>query len=321
MQSVIDELGRHRFLSFDRDHGTGARPSRSPTRRCCPSGIDSAVDEEGRVDISRRAALAAASPSGASPGATTSTCSAASGSPSTNAGGTPPRCASPPPSRSTSTPRSHGAMTTPRRRRPGLARGGGWPDGHGGVGGARRRGRRAGGRRSSGVRVRSIRPADRGDGQATGGGSTIGDLLNDGLERAARDFDLEPIEINGPFSDIDAELASLADSGTDLVVFTDFLFAESLATAAEKYPDTTWAFVDIPIPGTAAFTFAEQRCVPRGGGRGADIRDRHDRLRGRLADRDHRALPSRLRSGCPGSGSGDRDHRHVHVDGLLRLHA
>ena len=58
MQSVIDELGRHRFLSFDRDHGTGA-----PTVEVAHEALLSEWDrlrgwiDEGRVDIARRATL------------------------------------------------------------------------------------------------------------------------------------------------------------------------------------------------------------------------------------------------------------------------
>ncbi len=34
MESVIDQLGRQRFLAFDRDHATACRRSRWLTRRC-----------------------------------------------------------------------------------------------------------------------------------------------------------------------------------------------------------------------------------------------------------------------------------------------
>ncbi len=61
MESVIDQLGRQRFLAFDRDHATGA-----PTVEVAHEALLTEWErlrgwiEEGRVDIGRRAALDAA---------------------------------------------------------------------------------------------------------------------------------------------------------------------------------------------------------------------------------------------------------------------
>ncbi len=61
MESVIDQLGRQRFLAFDRDHATGA-----PTVEVAHEALLTEWErlrgwiEEGRADIARRAALDAA---------------------------------------------------------------------------------------------------------------------------------------------------------------------------------------------------------------------------------------------------------------------
>jgi basic membrane lipoprotein Med (substrate-binding protein (PBP1-ABC) superfamily) len=90
----------------------------------------------------------------------------------------------------------------------------------------------------------------------SGGGSHIDELMIDGLDRASRDFDFEPVVLTGPFTDIDAELAAVVESGTDLVLFTDFAFFESVGAAAATYPNTTWVYIDAPVPGAASVTFA-----------------------------------------------------------------
>ncbi len=259
MQSVIDEFGRHRFLSFDRDHGTGA-----PTVEVAHEALLSEWDrlhgwiDEGRVDINRRAALAAT---------LTEWNQCERDSDYLLSG---KRLAEFERWRDATTMR----LTTAEREYldAALAR----RDDDAAAEAARLARERGLARRARrrwwalvavvvGLAVAGAAAFVLGPGDPpsvamvnlSGGSGTIHELLNDGLERATRDFELEPIKIEGPFSDIDDELASLAGSGTDLVVFTDFLFAESLATAAERYPDTTWAFVDIPVPGTPAFTFAE----------------------------------------------------------------
>ena len=174
-----------------------------------------------------------------------------------------------------------------------------------------------------GVRVRSVRAADRGHGQADRWRRhhrracwSTGSSGRRGTSTSSRS------RSTGRSADIDDELASLADSGTDLVVFTDFLFAESWPTAADKYPDTTWAFVDIPVPGTPAFTFAEHEGAYLAGAAAALTSETGTiGYVGGFQFEHHRALPSRVRSRCPGRGPGDRDHRHLHVVGRLRLHA
>ena len=258
MQSVIDEFGRHRFLSFDRDHGTGA-----PTVEVAHEALLSEWDrlrgwiEDGRADINRRAALATA----------LTEWNQSEGDSDYLLSGKRlaefERWRAATTMRLTTAEQEYIDASLTRRddeaaaeaaraaREQGLAR----------------RARRRWwalvavvvGLAVAGAALFVFGPSEPPTVAMVqlGDASNIHELLVDGLERAARDFDLEPIQIDGPFGDIDAELASLADSGTDLVVFTDFLFAESLATAADKFPDTTWAFVDIPVPGTPAFSFAE----------------------------------------------------------------
>jgi basic membrane lipoprotein Med (substrate-binding protein (PBP1-ABC) superfamily)/DNA-binding SARP family transcriptional activator len=84
----------------------------------------------------------------------------------------------------------------------------------------------------------------------------IADLYAAGFERAARDLNFEPNTLEGPFADVDDELASLATSGTDLVVVTDALFYQDVYEAAAKYPDTMWAYLDPPVDVTPSITFA-----------------------------------------------------------------
>jgi basic membrane lipoprotein Med (substrate-binding protein (PBP1-ABC) superfamily)/DNA-binding SARP family transcriptional activator len=61
MESVIDQLGRHRFLAFDRDHSTGA-PTVEVAHEALLWEWDRVRDwiDEGRHDIQRRASLDAA---------------------------------------------------------------------------------------------------------------------------------------------------------------------------------------------------------------------------------------------------------------------
>ena len=61
MESVIDQLGRHRFLAFDRDHATGAPTVEVAHEALPPSGRRlRGWIEEARADIAHRAALGTA---------------------------------------------------------------------------------------------------------------------------------------------------------------------------------------------------------------------------------------------------------------------
>ena len=78
-----------------------------------------------------------------------------------------------------------------------------------------------------------------------GGGSAIDAVLLEGFERAAHDFDFEPVVLRPPFTDLDEQLAALAESGADLVFFwSERIFIPYVSEASKKYPDTTWAYID-----------------------------------------------------------------------------
>ncbi len=65
----------------------------------------------------------------------------------------------------------------------------------------------------------------------------------EGFDRAARDFDFEPVVLQPPFTDLDAQVATLAASRPDLVIFWQDAFYKSYVENSEKYPDTTWAYL------------------------------------------------------------------------------
>ena len=76
-----------------------------------------------------------------------------------------------------------------------------------------------------------------------GDGSHIEQLIVEGFDRAERDFDFEPVVLQPPFTDLDAQVATLAESRPDLVLFWQDAFYKSYLENSKKYPDTTWAFL------------------------------------------------------------------------------
>ena len=91
------------------------------------------------------------------------------------------------------------------------------------------------------------------------GSRDLDDLVADGFDRAARDFDIEAHEVNTTSSDITSELVSLADSGTDLIaVHGPPDLAEYIAaTISPRYPDTTWGYIDVVVPDAPSVVFAD----------------------------------------------------------------
>jgi basic membrane lipoprotein Med (substrate-binding protein (PBP1-ABC) superfamily)/DNA-binding SARP family transcriptional activator len=257
MESVINQFGRQRFLAFDRDHATGA-----PTVEVAHEALLSEWDrlhgwiEDGHVDITRRAALAAALAEWSQ--AERDRDYLLSGN----------RLAEYERWRSTTTMRlttaeqeyldasvarrddEAAAESARAARETGLAR----------------RARRGWWTLAAVIAALAATAAavfvfGRGERPSvaiiSAGVGPIDDLMVDGFERAARELDFEPVEMTGTFASLADELASLADSGTDLVLFTDFIFLEGILEAAAKYPDTTFAYIDLPIDGAPSVTFAE----------------------------------------------------------------
>lgn len=70
-------------------------------------------------------------------------------------------------------------------------------------------------------------------------------LANQGLERAASELGVE-IRVLESKSDADyiPNLSTLADEGYNLIISVGFLMGEATHTAAEEYPDTTFAIID-----------------------------------------------------------------------------
>jgi basic membrane lipoprotein Med (substrate-binding protein (PBP1-ABC) superfamily)/DNA-binding SARP family transcriptional activator len=258
MESVIDQFGRHRFLAFDRDHGTGA-----PTVEVAHEALLSEWDrlrgwiEEGRLDITRCAALAAA----------LAEWNEAQQDSDYLLGGNRladyERWRASTSMRLTTAEQEYLDASVVRRdvaaaaesarvaREAGLARR------------ARRRWWAlvavVGTLAVAAVAVLMFAPGERPEvGLVTmSRGKGMDALLQDGFERAARDFDFEPILLTGPFNNLDDELGSLAESGTDLVVLTDLVFFSDAVEAAAEHPDTTWAYVEHPAGNVPSISFAE----------------------------------------------------------------
>jgi basic membrane lipoprotein Med (substrate-binding protein (PBP1-ABC) superfamily)/DNA-binding SARP family transcriptional activator len=258
MESVIDQLGRHRFLAFDRDHGTGA-----PTVEVAHEALLSEWDrlrgwiEEGRVDITRRAALDAA----------LAEWNQSERDSDYLLGGNRlaeyARWRAATPMRLTVAEQEYLDASVARRDQAAAAE-------------TARAAREAGVARrarrrwwalvavivafaTAGTAIWVFGPSEP-PGVAmlpfAGGGNRIDQLMVDGLERAAREFDFKPIDLAGPFPDVGDELASLGDSGTDLVLIPDPVYVEDGRVAAAKYPETTWAYIDLPGDDAPAVTFA-----------------------------------------------------------------
>ncbi len=59
----------------------------------------------------------------------------------------------------------------------------------------------------------------------------------EGFDRAAHDFDFEPVVLQPPFTDLDAQIAALAESGAGLVLYWHDLFYKSVQESDEEVPE------------------------------------------------------------------------------------
>ena len=88
-----------------------------------------------------------------------------------------------------------------------------------------------------------------------GRGDDIGNLVADGLDRAVEDFGVDAKEITPPLTDIDDSLDRLA--GSDLVIARQEVAGALTAPIAARHPDLKWGYVDIVVPGAPSVVFAE----------------------------------------------------------------
>ena len=249
MESVIDQLGRQRFLSFDRDHATGA-PTVEVAHEALLTGWDRLCDwiEDGRVDIVRRAALSTALNEWSQSGQDSDYL--LTGKRLTDF----ERWRDSTALRLTTAESDYLAASLEHRDaavKAETARA------------AREIGLKRLARRGWGalvavllvVGIVGIAVIVFGRG---GERPTVAVLVQDeegihallivGLERAARDFHFDPVVVSRPFTDMDDAVARLGKSGTDLVLFSDDSVKNSVVKAASAFPDTTWAYVDSPDP-------------------------------------------------------------------------
>lgn len=83
-----------------------------------------------------------------------------------------------------------------------------------------------------------------------------------GLERAVEDFGIERqvLESETP-DDYGPNLTSFAEEDTDIIFGVGFLFTETMAEAADQFPDQNFAIVDAEVdkPNVASLLFAEHQ--------------------------------------------------------------
>ena len=317
MESVIDQFGRHRFLAFDRDHGNGRTDGRGR-----PRGAAVGVGPPPRLDRggprrhhpprgTRRRAHRVGQAERDGDYLLTGNRLA-----EYERWRTPRRCASPPPSRSTSTPRSPGATTTPRRKRPAPPRERGWPDGHGGGGG--RSSPWSSGSAVAGAAVFMFGPAEPPSvAMLNLSGRRQPHRRAAGRRARAGRAGLRPrADPDRPGRSPTSTMSSttLADAGTDLVLFTDFALRRESRRRQRPSTRTRHGRMSTSRCRLAVAHVRRARGrLPRRRRRGADV-TRPARSGSSAACRSsRRALPRRLRSRCPGGGPGDRDPGHLHV--------
>ncbi len=88
------------------------------------------------------------------------------------------------------------------------------------------------------------------------GGGDVESLVADGLDHAVEDFDVRAREVTPPFTDLDDSLDRIA--GSDLVIARQEVAGASTASIAARHPDLKWGYVDIEVPGSPSVVFAEQ---------------------------------------------------------------
>ena len=93
------------------------------------------------------------------------------------------------------------------------------------------------------------------------GDQSYNDLANEGLTRAEADFGIEAQRIESPdiVSQGEAVLRQAGQAAFGLVIDLEFSTAEPLAAVAPEFPDTAWAFMNLPVEGdnVTSFVFAE----------------------------------------------------------------
>ena len=242
MGRVIDQLGRHRFLAFDRDPISAA-----PTVEVAHEALLWEWDrlrgwiEDGRQDVKRRAALDAAVVEWVAAERDGDYLLAG------NRLGEYERWRA-----STSmslTAAEHEYLDvsrTARSQRP--AR----PAPLVGFGGRRGCARGDSGGR---VRARSRYAKERGPRLRGTRNGDAESLVADGFERAVEDFGVKGKEIAPPFTDLDGTLDRLG--GADLVIARQEVAGASTVPIAARHPNLRWAYVDIVVPGAPSVVFAE----------------------------------------------------------------
>lgn len=83
------------------------------------------------------------------------------------------------------------------------------------------------------------------------GDESYNDLAYDGLVRAGEETGLEvrPVEADDIVAEGEQVLRRAADAGFGLIIDLEFSHAELLAQIATEYPDTNFAFVNLPVEG------------------------------------------------------------------------
>ena len=137
----------------------------------------------------------------------------------------------------------------------------------------------------------------------------------EGFDRAARDFDFEPVVLQAPFTDLDEQLAAVAESGADLVLFwRRRLLRERPEAAARQYPDTTWAYLGDARLTVPVVTFAVHEAAFLAGAAAAlTTKTGIVGYVGGFQYDDDRAVPRGLRGRGARDRSVHRDPRRVHL--------
>ena len=250
MESVIDRLGRHRFLAFDRDHSSGA-----PTVEVAHEALLWEWDrlrrwiDEGRHDIGRRASLDAAVVEWVEANhdndyllvgnrlsgyeqwrATTSMSLTAAELDYLNASRIRQDDIA-----ATESARAHREATTNRRAR-----------------------RRRWGLLVAGVVRPDNRPSVAVLNYYAGRGADVFDtLVADGLDRATADFDIDVREVALPMTDIDDAIETATDAGTDLIATLFDVAGEPSSPIGARHPQSIWGYIDVVVPGSPSLIFAE----------------------------------------------------------------
>ena len=83
------------------------------------------------------------------------------------------------------------------------------------------------------------------------GDESYNDLAFEGLTRAgeATGLEVRPVEANDIVAEGEQVLRRAADAGFGLIIDLEFAHAELLAQIAPEYPDTNFAFVNLPVEG------------------------------------------------------------------------